>query len=159
MPKLWRWWATELMQSTLTFLRWLLTSKYDLQLLPLRHALWPRRLGPGRGSQAILHVQTPYLSSDSGTGCDGLMVVSFCAEKQCCYTTLWYMYLYSELWQFPDSTVIYFISLSCHLLAETESCVNLCILFTLILTTITIAVLGTFQKMRWWWSVLKLLFS
>jgi len=68
--------------------------------------------------------------------------------------------MYSELRLFADSTVIYFISLTCHLLAKTFLpvdvfsaiiyYVNLSILFTLILTTITIAVLGTFQKMRWW---------
>jgi hypothetical protein len=29
-----------------------------------------------------------------------------------------------ELRLFPDTTVIYFISLSCHLLAETESCLE-----------------------------------
>lgn len=98
----------------------------------------------------------PWLSSDSGTGCDGLMVSSFfCIEtrssEEAYWTTLVLLYyaVMHVFWAtlFLDSIVIYLISLSCHVLAETDSLsielfsviiyyVNLIILFTLMLTTI-----------------------
>ena len=44
---------------------------------------------PGAAAK-LSHMCEPriFLLILSGTACDGLMVVSFCAEKQCCYTTL-----------------------------------------------------------------------